>query len=439
VAVGSAVIVVVAVAVLSMSHSAGRLAKVIRLATPSPAPAGAELTNELGGRHAPVPLPHGVGGNEWALKALRAGQLWEHSGGAGIKIAVLDTGIDYSDPDLAGAAAPGSGTAGDQSADSHGTEIAGIIAGRGVQRMVGLAPQAGLLDIPVASDERRVSVHDLVAGIEMAVSDGAEIINISLSIPLALDSTQAKALDSAVVGAWNAGRLVVASVTLPKGTNPSGETLLSFPAGATSAVAVAAIGKDGKRALSLDGYQPNYLYAPGADLFSTARGGGYAARLTDNGFAAAYASAAAALLWAADGLPAPQTVSPQQALANVTKVRSQLVGDASQGPGALNPLGAIAGLPYHSFPAFPVATKSASVPASTSAKPTKPVPSRPTIALPPPPPPGKLPWLPIALILLCLGAGAGGTRLLYTRLRRRRSLREPVPQSDWPMDVEWHP
>src|SRR5579859_6140149 len=108
----------------------------------------------------------------WALDVLQAPSLWAITEGAGVTVAVVDTGVDTTQPDLAGAV-QGSAPA-DQSSDSHGTAIAGLIAGRGSvtnpgQHVVGLAPKAQLIDVRVARQPDAATAADIAAGIYHAV------------------------------------------------------------------------------------------------------------------------------------------------------------------------------------------------------------------------------------------------------------------------------
>ena len=309
---------------------------------------------------------------EWPLQKLNATSLWARGHeGAGITVAVVDTGVDAGHPDLAGAVAgPGPaipGVPGDQSPDSHGTEIAGIIAGRGSAGspaiMPGLAPRARLLDIRVTNDQHQVNAAEIAAGIKAAVAAGAQVINVSLGT--AKDS---KSLDQAVADAVKQGRLVVA------GISPGGKAAL-YPADSNGTLAVAGIGPDVKPDGSLAAHGPYAVYAPGADLYSTSKSG-YTANLKGNDYAAAYVSAAAALLWSAD----PKLTEVQ--------VRDALVGKVtSNNFNVLNPL------PYMEAQGFPVTGPSAPVPSapgtSTPATPAtaKPGSAAPSFAGPAPAPP----------------------------------------------------
>jgi minor extracellular serine protease Vpr len=109
--------------------------------------------------------------------------------GSGIKVAVIDTGVDYTHPDLFGFGPNGKVVGGfdfiendDSPLDTngHGTEVAGIIAADGNLR--GIAPQAKILAYRVSDTGESVSSELIIKAIERAVQDGADVINISLGV-----------------------------------------------------------------------------------------------------------------------------------------------------------------------------------------------------------------------------------------------------------------
>ena len=120
--------------------------------------------------------------------------------GSGILVAVVDTGIDYTHPDLLGFGAGGKVVGGYNFVDTqeppidtngHGTQVAGIIAAEGDIR--GVAPGVKMLAYKVSEDGEGVEPELIVAAIRMAVEDGADIINISLGVNKTND-----AIDSAI-------------------------------------------------------------------------------------------------------------------------------------------------------------------------------------------------------------------------------------------------
>lgn len=131
--------------------------------------------------------------------------------GQGIKVAVIDTGIDYNHPDLAGYGPAGKVIGGYDFVNSnerpidtngHGTEVAGIIAADG--NLSGMVPKAKLLSYKVSSTGEGVSSDLIIRAINQAVQDGANVINISLGINRTNDQ-----IDSAIDQAVKKGIVVV--------------------------------------------------------------------------------------------------------------------------------------------------------------------------------------------------------------------------------------
>jgi subtilisin family serine protease len=218
--------------------------------------------------------------------------------GHGVKVAVVDTGIDAQLPALAGTVIdqtpPGQR---DQSADSHGTEVAELIAGTaaGQTAAAGLAPRAELIDIQVTSDENRATADDIVSGITRAVAAGARVINISLGTQVPPGGPAYQRIERAVNAAISRGSLVVASVGSAT-VGPDGQGA-RYPADTPGVIAVAATDQ-GMAPGQLAGHGQYAVFAPGDGLAVTDKHGDYVG-LSGNDFAAAYVSAAAALIWSA--------------------------------------------------------------------------------------------------------------------------------------------
>jgi len=109
--------------------------------------------------------------------------------GTGIKVAIIDTGVDYNHPDLFGWGPDGKVIGGfnfiheDEpplDTNGHGTQVAGVIAADG--QIVGIAPKAKILAYKVSEDGEGVSSELIIRAIEKAIEDGADIINISLGV-----------------------------------------------------------------------------------------------------------------------------------------------------------------------------------------------------------------------------------------------------------------
>ena len=131
--------------------------------------------------------------------------------GTGIKIAVIDTGVDFNHPDLFGWGPDGKVIGGynfieenelPMDTNGHGTKVAGIIAADG--NTLGVAHKAKILAYKVSEDGEGVSSELIRKAIEKAIKDKADIINISLGV----NKTNSK-IDSAVNHAWDNGIFVV--------------------------------------------------------------------------------------------------------------------------------------------------------------------------------------------------------------------------------------
>ncbi|MDR0627637.1 MAG: S8 family serine peptidase, partial [Bifidobacteriaceae bacterium] len=187
---------------------------------------------------------------EW-MELIGADSAWDGSGltGEGITVAVADTGIDFEHADLAGQQAPGEYEADFTGSDSasdeqgHGTFVASEIAGTGAAHAgvyKGVAPGAKLLNARVLDAEGSGDNAGIMAGIEWAAEQGADIINLSLGDWFYGDGTS---LFDVFVDDISAeyGCLIVAAAG-----NDYYYQAISSPASANSALAVGATTQDGE-------------------------------------------------------------------------------------------------------------------------------------------------------------------------------------------------
>jgi len=102
--------------------------------------------------------------------------------GKGMKVAVIDSGVDYTHPDLQANYIGGYDTVDEDNdpmdGNVHGTHVAGIIAGNG--KIKGIAPNASILAYRVMNDGGTGTTDDIIQGIERAIQDGADVLNLSL-------------------------------------------------------------------------------------------------------------------------------------------------------------------------------------------------------------------------------------------------------------------
>src|SRR5262249_684748 len=126
--------------------------------------------------------------DEYQLRALDVPTAWKYSTGAGVTVAVLDSGVDATHHDLVGQVLPGAdfvddSTDGRQDLVRHGTTGAGLIAGRNYDSsgVAGIAPEAKILPVRVLDRENKYDDATVVAaGLRWAVDHGAKVVNISL-------------------------------------------------------------------------------------------------------------------------------------------------------------------------------------------------------------------------------------------------------------------
>ena len=213
--------------------------------------------------------------------------------GAGIKVAILDSGIDYNHPDLKDNYKGGYNFAYDNNDPfddgyiSHGTHIAGIIGARkNGTGAVGVAPEVSLYAVKVLGGMVMGDLSDILAGMEWAITNKMDIINMSIGAPI--DSA---AFKDACDRAYQAGIIVVAA----SGNTHSNS--IEFPAAYDSVISVSATNQDDTFA-TFSNYAPkNELAAPGVSINSTMRGGGYGI-MNGTSQATAHVSGAAAILLA---------------------------------------------------------------------------------------------------------------------------------------------
>ncbi|MDR7073422.1 S8 family peptidase [Fictibacillus barbaricus] len=202
---------------------------------------------------------------QYAPQKVAAEQAWDVTqSSSSVKIAVVDTGVDYNHPDLAGKVIKGHDFVADDEdpidENEHGTHVAGIAAantnnGVGV---AGLAPKASILAVRVLDADGSGSLDDVAQGIRYAADQGAQVINLSLGGNLGT-----KTLEDAVNYAWNKGSVVVAAA------GNSGVNLPSYPAYYSNAIAVAATDQNDQKASFSNFGTWVDIAAPGVDIYST--------------------------------------------------------------------------------------------------------------------------------------------------------------------------
>ena len=218
---------------------------------------------------------------------------WNTTQGAGVTIAVIDTGVDGSVPELAGVVIGGADFSGLGSSDGqtpvgsegseHGTMVAAWAAGRGTggeNGVIGSAPAASILAISVGFGEGTSTTDDQIAeAVRFAVDQGADVINMSLTRNT-LDWPQS--WDGAFLYALENDVVVVAAA----GNRGSGTTVVGAPATMPGVLTVAGVGVSGEASFdaSTQGITIS-VAAPSEDLVGVIPGGGHVRRSGTSGAA----------------------------------------------------------------------------------------------------------------------------------------------------------
>jgi subtilisin len=241
----------------------------------------------------------------WGVQQIQAGVAHARNvTGTGVRVAVIDTGIDYTHPDLAANYAGGYDFVNDDSDPMddhrHGTHVAGIVAavsnGLGV---VGVAPDVELYALKVLDSTGFGWWSDVIAALQWAVDHGIQVTNNSYADDSDVDPSapEPAALRAAFDGAEAAGVLHVAAAGNSGNANGTGDNV-PYPARFASVVAVAATDYSNSRASFSSTGPAVELAAPGVEIYSTALGGGYGSG-SGTSFASPHAAGAAALVIAA--------------------------------------------------------------------------------------------------------------------------------------------
>jgi len=209
---------------------------------------------------------------QWHLPKIAAPAAWDTTTGlSSVCIAVVDSGVDPSTPDLSGRLLPTgydfANFDNDPSDDNgHGTSVAGTAAaaGNNSQGVAGVAWGVSILPVKVMAADGTGSYSAIASGINYAATNGAKIINLSLG-----GTSSSRTLQDAVKFAWSQGAVVIAAAGNNGTTNPV------YPAAYTECVAVSAINSaDTITSWSSRGSYVD-LCAPGENIATTGTNGSY--------------------------------------------------------------------------------------------------------------------------------------------------------------------
>ncbi|WP_240415468.1 S8 family peptidase [Paenibacillus periandrae] len=227
----------------------------------------------------------------WGVKHIRAPQTWSKSKGDRIRVGVIDTGADYSHPDLRHCLSYGVNLVNrhllPNDDNGHGTHIAGTIAAASSrqQGIVGVAPQAIIHPVKAFDHQGSAFVSDIIGGIDWCVRNQIHIINMSFGM-----KTYSKALELAVLHAFRSGVIVVAS-----SGNEGKQKIIDYPARLRQVIAVGASTRRGKIAPFSNVSKTIDIYAPGEKIYSTWLKGKYH-ELSGTSMATSHVSGVVALM-----------------------------------------------------------------------------------------------------------------------------------------------
>lgn len=200
----------------------------------------------------------------WGVRHIRAPLAWKKTRGERIRIGVIDTGADYTHPDLRHCLSRGVNILNrylpPNDDNGHGTHIAGTISaftrGRG---MIGVAPLAFIHPVKAFDQLGSAFVSDIIGGIEWCIENDMDIINMSFGM-----KTYSKALEAAIRAAHQSGIIVVAS-----SGNEGKRGTIDYPARLPQVIAVGATTRHGRIAPFSNAGKQIDIYAPGEKIYST--------------------------------------------------------------------------------------------------------------------------------------------------------------------------
>ncbi len=233
---------------------------------------------------------------------IHAVDAWNVTQGDGIKVAILDTGINQNHPDLASKIVLQKIFYTNSLEDNfgHGTHVAGIISAvtNNSQGVAGVCPNCQLMIGRVLDDNGSGPTSNIATGVTWAADNGAKVINISAG-----DTVFVQALADAITYAWNKGVVITAAA------GNSNTTQKFYPAAYPNVIAVAATDNNDTKA-SFSNYGSWVLVAaPGSNIFSTLPDHTYNMQkmstlnlnydyLSGTSMASPFVAGAAALVWA---------------------------------------------------------------------------------------------------------------------------------------------
>jgi thermitase len=249
----------------------------------------AEL-NALAAPTATTNDPYVVNNYEWHLLKLQAFQAWDISVGTNAVVAICDSGVDPTQPDLVGKLLPGYNFYANNTDTSdqfgHGTGVAGAAAAQGNNGIgvAGVAWNALILPLKISAPDGSATYSAIANALTYAVDHGARVINISYG-----GSSSTSTLDSAVNYVWTHNGVIFASA------GNAGTSAPQYPAACKNVVAVSATGYDDDFQTWSSYGSDVSLCAPGIGIWTTKNDGTYNA-VSGTSFSSPVAAGCGALL-----------------------------------------------------------------------------------------------------------------------------------------------
>lgn len=239
----------------------------------------------------------------WGIGRIKSDKVWDGDGdghvdvganaGQGVKVAVIDTGIDLSHPDLAanikGGASFVSGAPTPNDYNGHGTHVAGTIAALdNSEGVIGVAPKASLYAVKVLDNTGSGYISDIISGLQWSVANNMQVVNMSFG-----GGGDVQAMHDAIIAASRAGIVLVAAAGNSGNRLGTGDNV-SYPARYPEVIAVAAVNSSDVRADFSSTGNAVELAAPGVSILSSTFGGGYGTK-SGTSMASPHVAGAAAL------------------------------------------------------------------------------------------------------------------------------------------------
>lgn len=265
----------------------------------------------------------------WGIPATNTDDVWPHSEGVGVVVAVIDTGVDQNHEDLEGKVLETGwdyveGDDDPNDANGHGTHVAGTIAAikNNNKGIAGVAPSAKIMDLRVLNAEGSGSITDFESAIYFAVNNGADIINASLATEVP-SADVSQSLHDAIIYANSMGVVFVAAAG-----NSADLASRYYPAAYEEAITVSAVDVYLNRYVNTNYGEAVDIAAPGVNIASTRLGAYF--YMTGTSMATPHVSGIVALLLS------EKPYLPPEAVKNILANTVQSLNDKQIGAGIID-------------------------------------------------------------------------------------------------------